>query len=108
MPSAKRNERSFGYRSHYSSHMGILPQGARRFGVRMGNDSRPPVRATRPLSPSQLAAISRRQLDNSINLSVSKPRREGLDPHGMYKGRKEGEQGFNRPSTPAAIVALIL
>ena len=32
---------------------------------------------------------------------------EGLDPAGMDSGLKEGEQGFNRPSTPAAIVALI-
>ncbi len=31
---------------------------------------------------------------------------EGLDPAGMDSGLKEGEQGFNRPSTPAAIVAL--
>jgi hypothetical protein len=32
---------------------------------------------------------------------------EGLDPAGMDSGLKEGEQGFNRPSTPAAIVALV-
>ena len=32
---------------------------------------------------------------------------EGLDPTGMDSGLKEGEQGFNRPSTPAAIVALV-
>ena len=32
---------------------------------------------------------------------------EGLNPHGMDSGLKEGEQGFNRPSTPAAIVALV-
>jgi hypothetical protein len=25
---------------------------------------------------------------------------EGLDPAGMDSGLKEGEQGFNRPSTP--------
>jgi hypothetical protein len=31
---------------------------------------------------------------------------EGLDPAGMDSGLKEGEQGFNRPSTPNAIVAL--
>ena len=30
---------------------------------------------------------------------------EGFDPAGMDSGLKEGEQGFNRPSTPAAIVA---
>jgi hypothetical protein len=29
---------------------------------------------------------------------------EGLDPAGMDSGLKEGEQGFNRPSTPAALV----
>ena len=32
---------------------------------------------------------------------------EGLDPAGMDSGLKEGEQGFNRPNTPAAIVALV-
>jgi hypothetical protein len=32
---------------------------------------------------------------------------EGLDPAGMDSGLKEGEQGFNRPSTPAAIIALV-
>jgi hypothetical protein len=32
---------------------------------------------------------------------------EGLDPAGMDSGLKEGEQGFNRPSTPNAIVALV-
>jgi hypothetical protein len=32
---------------------------------------------------------------------------EGLDPAGLDSGLKEGEQGFNRPSSPAAIVALI-
>ena len=32
---------------------------------------------------------------------------EGLNPAGMDSGLKEGEQGFNRPSTPAAIVALV-
>ena len=31
---------------------------------------------------------------------------EGLDPAGMDSGLKEGEQGFNRPSTPNAIIAL--
>jgi hypothetical protein len=32
---------------------------------------------------------------------------EGLDPAGMDSGLKEGEQGFSRPSTPNAIVALV-
>jgi hypothetical protein len=32
---------------------------------------------------------------------------EGLDPAYMDSGLKEGEQGFNRPSTPSAIVALV-
>ena len=32
---------------------------------------------------------------------------EGLDPAGMDSGLKEGEQGFNRPSTPYAIIALV-
>ena len=32
---------------------------------------------------------------------------EGLSPHGMDSGLKEGEQGFSRPSTPNAIVALV-
>ena len=32
---------------------------------------------------------------------------EGLDPAGMDSGLKESEQGFNRPSTPNAIVALV-
>jgi hypothetical protein len=32
---------------------------------------------------------------------------EGVSPCGMDSGLKEGEQGFNRPSTPAAIVALV-
>jgi hypothetical protein len=32
---------------------------------------------------------------------------EGLNPAGMDSGLKEGEQGFNRPSTPNAIVALV-
>jgi hypothetical protein len=32
---------------------------------------------------------------------------EGLDPAGLDSGLKEGEQGFNRPSSPAAIVALV-
>jgi len=32
---------------------------------------------------------------------------EGLDPADMDSGLKEGEQGFNRPSTPNAIVALV-
>jgi hypothetical protein len=32
---------------------------------------------------------------------------EGLDPAGMDSGLKEGEQGFNRPSTPNALVALV-
>jgi hypothetical protein len=32
---------------------------------------------------------------------------EGLTPAGMDSGLKEGEQGFNRPSTPNAIVALV-
>jgi hypothetical protein len=32
---------------------------------------------------------------------------EGLDPAGMDSGSKEGEQGFSRPSTPSAIVALV-
>jgi hypothetical protein len=32
---------------------------------------------------------------------------EGLDPHGMDCGLKEGEQGFSRPSTPNAMVALV-
>jgi hypothetical protein len=32
---------------------------------------------------------------------------EGLNPHGMNSGLKEGEQGFSRPSTPNAIVALV-
>jgi hypothetical protein len=32
---------------------------------------------------------------------------EGLDPAGMDSGLKEGEQGFNRPSTSAAIIALV-
>src|ERR1700759_3666565 len=32
---------------------------------------------------------------------------EGLDPAGMDSGLKEGEQGFNRPSTPNAIAALV-
>ena len=32
---------------------------------------------------------------------------EGLDPADMDTGLKEGEQGFNRPSTPNAIVALV-
>jgi len=31
---------------------------------------------------------------------------EGLDPAGMDSGLKEGEQGFSRPSTPNAIIAL--
>jgi hypothetical protein len=32
---------------------------------------------------------------------------EGLSPHGMDQGLKEGEQGFSRPSTPNAMVALV-
>jgi hypothetical protein len=32
---------------------------------------------------------------------------EGLNPHGMDCGLKEGEQGFSRPSTPNAMVALV-
>jgi len=32
---------------------------------------------------------------------------EGLNPADMDSGLKEGEQGFNRPSTPNAIVALV-
>jgi len=32
---------------------------------------------------------------------------EGLNPHGMGVGLKEGEQGFSRPSTPNAMVALV-
>jgi hypothetical protein len=32
---------------------------------------------------------------------------EGLDPHGMDQGLKEGEQGFSRPSTVSAMVALV-
>jgi hypothetical protein len=32
---------------------------------------------------------------------------EGLNPAGMDSGLKEGEQGFNRPSTPNAIIALV-
>jgi hypothetical protein len=32
---------------------------------------------------------------------------EGLNPAGMDSGLKEGEQGFNRPSTPAALIALV-
>ena len=32
---------------------------------------------------------------------------EGLSPHAMGDGLKEGEQGFNRPSTPNAMVALV-
>jgi hypothetical protein len=32
---------------------------------------------------------------------------EGLNPAGMDSGLKEGEQGFSRPSTPNAIVALV-
>lgn len=32
---------------------------------------------------------------------------EGLNPAGMDSGLKEGERGFNRPSTPAAIIALV-
>jgi len=32
---------------------------------------------------------------------------EGLSPHGMDSGLKEGEQGFSRPSTPNAIIALV-
>src|SRR5712692_9810058 len=32
---------------------------------------------------------------------------EGLSPHGMDQGLKEGEQGFSRPSTPYAMVALV-
>src|SRR5271157_4458556 len=32
---------------------------------------------------------------------------EGLDPHGMDQGLKEGEHGFSRPSTPNAMVALV-
>jgi hypothetical protein len=32
---------------------------------------------------------------------------EGLNPAGMDSGAKEGEQGFSRPSTPNAIVALV-
>jgi hypothetical protein len=33
--------------------------------------------------------------------------KEGLDPHGMDCGLKEGEQGFSRPSTVNAMVALV-
>ena len=32
---------------------------------------------------------------------------EGLDPAGMDSGLKEGEQGFSRPSTVNAMVALV-
>src|SRR5438445_11287361 len=32
---------------------------------------------------------------------------EGLSPHGIGDGLKEAEQGFNRPSMPNAIVALV-
>jgi hypothetical protein len=32
---------------------------------------------------------------------------EGLNPGGMDSGLKEGEQGFSRPNTPNAIVALV-
>ncbi len=32
---------------------------------------------------------------------------EVLNPAGMDSGLKEGEQGFSRPSTPNAIVALV-
>jgi hypothetical protein len=32
---------------------------------------------------------------------------EGLSPHGMGQGLKEGEQGFSRPSTVNAMVALV-
>src|ERR1700758_3236513 len=32
---------------------------------------------------------------------------EGLNPAAMDSGLKEGEQGFSRPSTPNAIVALV-
>jgi hypothetical protein len=32
---------------------------------------------------------------------------EGLNPHGMNSGLKEGEQGFSRPSTPNVIIALV-
>jgi hypothetical protein len=32
---------------------------------------------------------------------------EGLKPSGMDNGLKEGEQGFSRPGTPSAIVALV-
>src|ERR1700724_3133998 len=32
---------------------------------------------------------------------------EGLTPHGLGDGLKEAEQGFNRPSTPNAMVALV-
>jgi hypothetical protein len=32
---------------------------------------------------------------------------EGLSPHAMDQGLKEGEQGFSRPSTPNAMVALV-
>jgi hypothetical protein len=33
--------------------------------------------------------------------------KEGLSPQGMGQGLKEGEQGFSRPSTPNAIIALV-
>ena len=32
---------------------------------------------------------------------------EGLSPQEMGLGLKEGEQGFSRPGTPNAIVALV-
>ena len=32
---------------------------------------------------------------------------EGLSPHGMDCGLKEGEQGFSRPSTVNVMVALV-
>jgi hypothetical protein len=43
---------------------------------------------------------------NIITLSASKPKR-GSTPPAWDSGLKEGEQGFNRPSTPNAIVALV-
>src|SRR5712675_780164 len=53
------------------------------------------------------SAPDRRTLMGQYHHPVCIEAEEGLSPHGMDSGLKEGEQGFSRPSTPNAIVALV-
>src|ERR1700731_3351578 len=82
---------------------------SKRPGSRSPADRMPSPDASRMRRGCGVAALPLRSEwgpHGSIPPSVCIEAEEGLSPHSLGCGLKEGEQGFSRPGTPNAIVAL--